>query len=374
MLGREVEILKTVLHVFWNPPEAYKGGISKILDDYIEKSELFRSRGYDIKLFNHQIRDSYIYYIPYIGSKIKNLVYMVSQRHAILKTIDLYDNAIIHIQSSRKWTLFRDLLLAKLIRKKRTNPIFMTIHFANIDLILYKFKLIRNYEIALINSCFDKVLFLGETVKAEFVNNGLNSSIGEVLYTFHGLNILEKPLKQYDPFVILFIGSLDRRKGIIDLLRTIKSIDVPNIRLYICGGNASDDIKEEFDELIKSIGDKADIKGYVTGEEKVDVLLESNVMVLPSYGEGMPIVIFEAMATACGIISTSVGSIPEIVKEANGILFSPGNMSELKEAIMKLYYDRDYLHSMEDANFSLSKDYYIEENIDKLSNIYDMVK
>ena len=80
--------------------------------------------------------------------------------------------------------------------------------------------------------------------------------------------------------------------------------------------------------------------GWITKEQKPDLLKRADVLVLPSYNEGLPIAILEAMSYGLPIISTNVGSIAEAVKEnKNGFLIEPGNIDSLAHAMMKLTVD-----------------------------------
>ena len=70
---------------------------------------------------------------------------------------------------------------------------------------------------------------------------------------------------------------------------------------------------------------------------KVAVFNNADVFILPSYNEGLPISILEAMSYGKAIISTSVGGIPEIVKQnENGLLIEPGNLEQIEQSINNL--------------------------------------
>lgn len=362
--------MKTVYQVFWMPSDAYKGGIAKILDDYIANKDLFFANGFDIRIFNHQINKSFLDVIPFFGSKLKNIRYLFSQRKSLLKQLKNEKDAIVHLQTSRKWTFFRDLLLAKFIKKKTSNTIFMTIHFAEPDKVLYSHSFIKKIEIKILNNCVDRIIFLGHKTRDEFVSVGVKEDICRVLYTFHHYELNEKPSKDYDPFKLMFMGSLDERKGIIDLMNAMLQLSDRNIILDICGGEVTGNIKETFLSLKSQLGDRVKLNGYVSGENKLRLLKETNIFILPSYGEGMPIVLMEAMATGCGIISTTVGCVPELVSPENGILVLPGNVEELVKAILFLYNDRKTLIQMENKNFEDSKKYSVKANVKKLCGYY----
>jgi glycosyltransferase involved in cell wall biosynthesis len=96
---------------------------------------------------------------------------------------------------------------------------------------------------------------------------------------------------------------------------------------------------EEFEVLAKEKGVVENIKftGPVSDLEKWKYLFESDFYCLPSYAEGQPISIIEAMSIGLPVISTTVGSIPEMITDStNGILIPAGDMVKLVEAIKKM--------------------------------------
>lgn len=73
-------------------------------------------------------------------------------------------------------------------------------------------------------------------------------------------------------------------------------------------------------------------------------------MVLPSYDEGFPVSIIEAMAAGNAVVSTCVGGIPEEVCRAGSVLIGPGDVSALACALEELLVDQDRAYQMADAN------------------------
>ena len=192
-----------------------------------------------------------------------------------------------------------------------------------------------------------------------------------MVYTFHGFE--KTQLKKKDSIVkLLFVGSIDRRKGIIDLLDVLIELkDELSFELYICGKITEDSIRDDYRMRIKKLQGRVIEFGYVSGYKKQKIFEESDILVLPSYGEGMPIVIMEAIATGNAIISTDVGAIPEIVSDDNGILHRPGDLDELKRALCKLVEDVDYLEKIKTNNFYQREKYSLIHNITEICNIYD---
>lgn len=153
-------------------------------------------------------------------------------------------------------------------------------------------------------------------------------------------NVIDNPCitsenEEIDTVKFLFLGQIGKRKGIFDLLQVI----IANREKYkgkvkiVIGGNG------EIDRLHKTILEQGltelvEFKGWVSNEEKIKCLQEANIYVLPSYNEGLPISVLEAMSYGKAIISSNVGGISEIViPEKNGILVEPGNLDEIGKAI-----------------------------------------
>lgn len=145
---------------------------------------------------------------------------------------------------------------------------------------------------------------------------------------------------QKDPHGVLFLGRFGRRKGILDLLQamTIVTRSVPNVRLR-CGGDGDiAGVERRIAEL--GLNDCVEVLGWVSGERKQQELARASVYVLPSYAEGLPMGILEAMAAGLPIVSTTIGGIPDAVDEGvEGFLIRPGDVDALAERIVRLLQD-----------------------------------
>lgn len=141
----------------------------------------------------------------------------------------------------------------------------------------------------------------------------------------------------------LFLGLISEQKGIFDLVSTIaeNKASLRNKMILSIGGLGKTTQLTEYIEEHK-ISDIVKYKGWVAGKEKIEMLNSSDVFILPSYTEGIPISILEAMSYNLAIISTPVGGIPEIVKNrVNGLLVNPGDKKMLYNAIMDIIKNPD---------------------------------
>jgi glycosyltransferase involved in cell wall biosynthesis len=125
----------------------------------------------------------------------------------------------------------------------------------------------------------------------------------------------------------IFIGRFERRKGIQELMKALSLIAKDNFQYrFHFIGPVPDNLKINH----PSITYWGEIKD---GEQIRSLLIKADVLVCPSYAEGMPNVILEAMACGCAIIATDVGAVSLQVNADNGWLVTPGSSASLYEAI-----------------------------------------
>lgn len=142
--------------------------------------------------------------------------------------------------------------------------------------------------------------------------------------------------------VLLFLGRFGQRKGIFDLLEALTIIRTrfPSVRLR-CGGDG--DIAG-VERCARELGveDSVEVLGWVSGAAKDRVLAEAAVYVLPTYAEGLPMGVLEAMAAGAPVVATTVGGIPDAVEDGvEGFLIAPGDTAALADRIMRLLEDAE---------------------------------
>lgn len=152
--------------------------------------------------------------------------------------------------------------------------------------------------------------------------------------SYSKLNITEKN----ENCNVLFLGWIEPHKGIYDLVDAVseRKNEMQNIQFIICGkGSQFNGVQQYIKEL--GLSYLFDFRGWVSGDEKEAVLQKTDIFVLPSYAEGMPNSLIEAMATGKAVIATRVGGIPELViNKKMGRLIETGDVSALGQAIIEL--------------------------------------
>ncbi len=155
---------------------------------------------------------------------------------------------------------------------------------------------------------------------------------------------------QRDSAGILFLGKLGAGKGIYDLLHAVASIVPrhPDVHLFLGGDGELDQVRAAASDL--GIGAHVTILGWVGEAEKAALLRRAAVFVLPSYAEGLPMSMLEAMAAGMPVIGTPVGGIPEVVTDGlEGYLVPPGDIAALLVALKRLLDDASLRERMGQA-------------------------
>lgn len=139
---------------------------------------------------------------------------------------------------------------------------------------------------------------------------------------------------------LIFVGRMAAVKGVAVLLRAFDRIreDHPDAELVLIGEGVE---RARLEALSIELGmGKKNFIGSKTQDEVAEELSQSDIFVLPSFAEGVPVVLMEAMASGLPVVTTQIAGIPELVEEGkNGVLVSPSDGDALEHAIRDLLDD-----------------------------------
>lgn len=176
---------------------------------------------------------------------------------------------------------------------------------------------------------------------------------------------------------VLFLGELGRRKGCYDIPKVISEVtkSIPDVKFILAGaGTAQDEF--EIKELIKKHNVEKNVvfPGWVRGVEKDQLLREADVFYLPSYNEGMPMSILDAMGYGLPIVSTCVGGIPKcVIHGRSGYLSEAGNVLLMAKQITELLLNDSLRISTARASFDISqKKYSLNVHLNKINEVYKL--
>jgi glycosyltransferase involved in cell wall biosynthesis len=138
----------------------------------------------------------------------------------------------------------------------------------------------------------------------------------------------------------LFLGWVEREKGVCDLISACHILsERHNFQLDIAGdGNFLEYVREMISDY--NLQNHVNLLGWLDEDRTLQLLKDSDVLVLPSYAEGLPNAMVEAMAAGLAVIVTAVGNIPDYIRSyENGILIEPGDSVALAEVMIRLICD-----------------------------------
>jgi glycosyltransferase involved in cell wall biosynthesis len=120
-----------------------------------------------------------------------------------------------------------------------------------------------------------------------------------------------------------------------------------------------------------NITEQCQFLGPVYGEEKKQIFMNSDIFLLPSYAEGQPVTILEAMAAGLPIIASNVGAIPDVVQDGkNGLIIEPGDIPALTRAIDQLVGDASLRHQMGRLSRQQAYQFDVKPYVEQLLNLY----
>ncbi len=141
------------------------------------------------------------------------------------------------------------------------------------------------------------------------------------------------------PVRLLFVGAVGKLKGERDLLRALAKLRSSRLDLKVSiVGFGAGSLYDECRHL--GISDMIEFLGPVAVDQMRERYAAADIFVLPTYAEGMPMSVLEAMASGLAIVTTQVGGIPELIDNGeNGFMVEPGDIDGLASQIQELAED-----------------------------------
>jgi glycosyltransferase involved in cell wall biosynthesis len=329
----------------------HRGGIGAVLDVYSKNISDFRFiPTYVTKSFPKQAA-------VYVAA-IFRLFWMCLTDRSI---------KILHIHHASNGSFYRKsilLLIGKMFRKK----VILHIHGGGFHNFYRKSRLKRYIRFILEHA--DAVICLSENWK-KYYSSTFKLRRLEIIN-----NVIEAPMiaetARNGSVNLLFLGHINEKKGVFDLLSVLgdnRSAFKHKITFTIGGIGEVDKLNAAITKF--GFDDDVQFAGWVSGAKKAELLNKCDIYVLPSYNEGLPISILEAMSYGKPVISTNVGGIPEIVKPGfNGWLFQPGDRDALNGIILEVLAEKEKLKEYGINSMSVSAGYTPQSVVKSLDQLY----
>jgi len=305
------------------------------------------------------------------GGKVKKMLCMIVALFKLFIALINNKNNIVHIHGASKSSFYRKYFFYKVAKLFRAKIIYH-IHGGGFgDFYLNSNSLVKK-KIKLVINNVDCLICLSPQWETFYKKNFSPKKI-RIINNIIPYIPIYKSIKSKEFITFLFLGDITERKGTWLLLKVIDEIksNLSGKARFLIGGKGEIDKlntiikKDKLENIVKYIG-------WVDGETKQKSFLDSNVFILPSYIEGLPISILEAMSYGLSIISTNVGGIPEVVHdEYNGYLIEPRSKEQLKKSILKCMENPSLMKSYGENSLKLVKPFYPEEVKKELDKLYN---
>lgn len=335
-----------------------KGGMATVISA-IRSSKILNEK-YDVDIF-----PSYI-----DGNIVVRLLYSLFAYLKFLTVLHKYD--IFHIHVAAYGSTFRKSFYLKSI-KRAGKKVILHIHGAKYLVFYDELNEKRKKYVKKFLSDADMVLALSDGWKKSFeqIFGLTNCFVLENGVDADALSEAVRPPEECSKTFVM-LGRIGERKGSYDLLEAVAAASKkePDIKCFFAG----DGEIEKFRNLVKErrLEKNIEIIGWADLNKKIQLLHESATVVLPSYNEGLPMAILEGMSCGKAIISTTVGAIPEVITEENGILVTAGDVEALTNALLKLCGNTAFLERAAKNNMKkISEEYSVETMHKRLSEYYD---
>ena len=269
------------------------------------------------------------------GNAWQKLSASVAGIFGVLKTMSRHD--IVHIHSAAYISFFRKSIVFWIARAWR-RPVIWHLHTPNNDFCDFfgSKRLSGRYGRWVLGKA-DRVVVLSESWRPLVAPYVAETRLRVILNPIPDVDFAAEARSPQGPVRILYLAHLIQRKGYPLLIRAFAEISRDNAgcRLVFAG---SGEVKEA-QELCRELGIEQAVEflGWIKEPRRTEELRKAEIFVLPSYQEGLPMGVLEAMAFGLAVVTTPVGGIGDVVRDQeNGILVEPGNVDELREALSDL--------------------------------------
>lgn len=307
-----------------------------------------------------------------VGNRGKNIFGPPLDQWKFHKMCDSDIDMVILNPTIENKAFFREGLFAKQLILKKI-PFIAFFHAWNVD---FEKKVTEKYTKFFLNSYghASKIITLSLEAKEKMIEWGYKGEVvvettvvdSRLLKDF----LFEEKIQNQNlskKIQILFLARMEKEKGIFELIDTFNKIyiDFNNIELVLAGkGTASNEV-EAYISNLKGIR----LVGHIEGKQKAKLFEESDIYCLPSYSEGLPVSILEAMAFGLPIITTSVGGLKDFFQDNKmGYISKVKDKDDLERVLKKLLNNHDSILNMGQFNLKYAEKNLMSDMVSKMFN------
>lgn len=235
-----------------------------------------------------------------------------------------------------------------------TWPVVSTFHtpmatdIAHLELVDWKSslaKLMKPFSIRVERKLMrdsDIVSAVSLQTKKELLDYGLEADEVEVFWNGVNTDVFEPPVVPSTSRIILYVGRLSYRKGLVDLVKCAKIVlqRFPDWAFTVVGSGPLASALGRATRNLKIPPSKFRLRGFLTRDQVVAEYQRAQLFILPSRYEGLPTTLLEALSSGLPVIATTVGGVSDVVEDGKtGLLCPPGNPEVLAARIIEAILD-----------------------------------
>jgi Glycosyltransferase len=171
---------------------------------------------------------------------------------------------------------------------------------------------------------------------------------------------------------LVYLARIEERKGFFDMMNMLPALmkQFRNCKLYVAGQGDTEMVIKRASEM--NLADKIEVLGYIDYSQKDQLLRKGHVLLLPSYEEGLPMALLEAMSYGLVPVTTPVGGIPEVIVHGrNGMLLQPGDTAAMRSSVEWVIGDPDRFEQMsQNASDTIMLSFNLQRHMNDLLGIY----
>ena len=317
------------------------------------------------------VEENNLIYVPtsIVGNPLKKVLFMLKGFRQIRRVFRQERVDLVHVHMSERGSVWRKGLVMR-YAKKHNARVLLHMHGAELEVWYRSLDGKKQQKVRNVVDLADAVVILGDYWKdfmAELVTDP-----EKIRVVHNAVKVPARPLYSRDSRDLLFLGAVSRRKGIYDLLDAMKRIspELPgDWKLRIYGPDVIGNVEEEIEK--RQLSDRVSYCGWLSADHREAALSRTGINLLPSYNEGLPMTILEAMAAGIPTVTTDVAAIPEAVTPDNGVLLKPGDVEGLGRSILDLCLDSEARSSKSRAARQTAEEKFsLERHLADIRRIY----
>jgi glycosyltransferase involved in cell wall biosynthesis len=339
------------------------GGISQVINVVTGTEEFNKAVKQLYKIHTSEFKDK---------NRLSEAITLMKALVRFISILLLKEVDIVHIHSSCYVSFYRKtlfLILSKILRKK----VIFHLHSGTFYDFFYRARGINRIFINCVFSNSNRLVVLCDDWKSKLEED----------YLLNNVEVISNPssitsrfnscpsIKEDGEVKILFMGFLMKSKGIFDLIDVAESLKELNTKFVVCG-KGEEERKFLKEVSSRSLDNRIDFLGWVSGERKIETYEDADILFLPSYREGIPMVILEAISFGIPIVSTNISGILDVVDDGReGFLLQPGDIQGFAQRLEDLIRNAELRSELAKNSLERSKEFGRQRIARKWIDLYE---